>query len=315
MVNLVQDIHLSDVELWEYFKKYWDDRNYVAALQLLNTNQKLLTKYLSAEWLNALTSLVYELENNSDPDFKADKIQLSYIPPALETGGVYFQLSDDNMNILVSMGFIQTGTSSVTISYPSTDTTLVNFMAFDNLALCKTDVTIGVSDVTFSTAENVTRPIVCLVFYAPNELVSVATGSIDPFSIEAEIECDDHQSMSNYFLSTYAVDSATNKVITCDNIMRQFPYCYFELAEPPSSTVLCYVVYTDEYYLLTQSDTETITSPNTQTILNCFGYLVNLFCEFAGTEGWMDAVLQNDTVVINLSSPPLVSLRCTSLYS
>lgn len=308
MINLVQDIHLSDVDLWGYFKKYWDDKNYVAALNLLNNNQQLLSKYLSADWLNALTSLVYELENNSDPEFKSDKIELSYIPPALESGGVYFQLNDTNVRIGVGIDFIQTGTNSVSIPYQDT---LINFMSFDDLALCKTDVTLGSSSVTFSTNANVSNPITCLVFYGASEQVMVETGQIGTSQTEVEIECDSMP--SGYILSAYAVDTSTNKVITCNQIARYYPFCFFELAEPPSASVNCFVVYTEE--ALTDSDTKTITTSNVQTILDCFGYLVNLFCDVGGADCWTDAVLQNNTVVITLPEAPPLTTHCTSLYT
>ena len=40
-VNLLQDIHFTDEQLWSNFQNYWTQGNYIAALNLLN--QKVIT--------------------------------------------------------------------------------------------------------------------------------------------------------------------------------------------------------------------------------------------------------------------------------
>ena len=86
-----KDIQLTDKELWTQFQSLYQSGNYASALAFLQ-NTQLNTKALTAEILNALTDYIVQVEQLNDPNFKADKIQLSRRPPAgMTSGQVYFR--------------------------------------------------------------------------------------------------------------------------------------------------------------------------------------------------------------------------------
>lgn len=86
-----QDIQLKDKELWGQFQAMCQAGDYDSALAFLQ-NTQLNNKALTAEILNALTDYIVQVEQLNDPNFKADKIQLSKRPPAgMTSGQVYFR--------------------------------------------------------------------------------------------------------------------------------------------------------------------------------------------------------------------------------
>lgn len=94
MITKVQDIHLSDENLLQIFSTYWKEGNYVQAFSLLENNPSLESKVMEAKVFNTLYGILTELQNKSDPSFKADKIKVSPIPPSeLQNGQIYFQLN------------------------------------------------------------------------------------------------------------------------------------------------------------------------------------------------------------------------------
>ena len=85
------DVQLSDKALWAQFKHLYETSDYDAASGFLDAGQ-LAKKSLTADALNELTSYLVQVEELNDPNFKADKIQLSKKPPAGMTNGqVYFR--------------------------------------------------------------------------------------------------------------------------------------------------------------------------------------------------------------------------------
>ena len=87
-----QDLQLSDLTIYNQFKQYWNDADYVAALNLLSSSANLDYKKFDANLFNSLFSNLTTLQNNSDPTFKLDKIQVASAPPTLTSGQIYFQI-------------------------------------------------------------------------------------------------------------------------------------------------------------------------------------------------------------------------------
>lgn len=86
-----KDIQLTDKELWAQFQSLYQSGDYASAFSLLQ-NTQLTNKALTADVLNAITSYLVQVEELNDPNFKADKIQLSRRPPAgMTSGQVYFR--------------------------------------------------------------------------------------------------------------------------------------------------------------------------------------------------------------------------------
>ena len=91
-MNRVQDIHQSDDYLWKSFQMLWMQGRYQDALDFLEDNIELQTKINNAEYMNLVQDWLVDLQQTSDPTFKADRIQVADTPPVLQNGEVYFQL-------------------------------------------------------------------------------------------------------------------------------------------------------------------------------------------------------------------------------
>lgn len=88
-----QDIQLTDKELWQQFQTAFASGNYSGALDILK-NPQLKDKALTAEVLNALTAYVVQIEETSDPNFKADRIPCQVSQPTGQSiGQVWFEVT------------------------------------------------------------------------------------------------------------------------------------------------------------------------------------------------------------------------------
>ena len=86
-----EDIHLADKTKWRQFVELWQAGNVDAALNLL-ADTSLADKVVNAAVLNAITSQIVSLEENDDPTFKDDIINVSPTPPTgIKQGEVYFE--------------------------------------------------------------------------------------------------------------------------------------------------------------------------------------------------------------------------------
>ena len=87
-----QDIHLEDKALWNQLQTAWEQGDYTTALNVLK-NASLSDKQLNAATINALTTELLSLQEQSDPSFKTDTIVVASEPPSdLAVGKVYFRL-------------------------------------------------------------------------------------------------------------------------------------------------------------------------------------------------------------------------------
>lgn len=84
------DIQLTDKQLWGQFQTAFQQGDFATALALLN-NTQLKNKALTAEYLNALTNYIVQVEQLNDPDYANDRIRIEQqIPTDLNNGEVYF---------------------------------------------------------------------------------------------------------------------------------------------------------------------------------------------------------------------------------
>lgn len=84
------DIQLTDKQLWGQFQTAFQQGDFATALALLN-NTQLKNKALTAEYLNALTDYIVQVEQLNDPDYANDRIRIErQIPTDLNNGEVYF---------------------------------------------------------------------------------------------------------------------------------------------------------------------------------------------------------------------------------
>lgn len=88
---MIEELHLSDKSLRNSYIQNWRNGDYSACISILQ-NEQLNNKKTIAEIFNNITSEILDLENNSDPSFKADKIVVSSaIPAGLSSGEVWFE--------------------------------------------------------------------------------------------------------------------------------------------------------------------------------------------------------------------------------
>lgn len=88
---MIEEIHLSDKTLRDDFIQDWEDGDYASCITILQ-NEQLVNKGLIASILNDITSYILILENNSDPNFKSDRIVVSQSAPSgLSSGSVWFE--------------------------------------------------------------------------------------------------------------------------------------------------------------------------------------------------------------------------------
>ena len=116
------DIQLTDKELWAQFQSLYQSGDYASALAFLQ-NTQLNNKALTADILNALADYIVQVEQLNDPNFKADKIQLSRRPPAGMTGGqVYFRwLAPYLFNEVDALGYTFNEVDNLNITWAQVD--------------------------------------------------------------------------------------------------------------------------------------------------------------------------------------------------
>lgn len=92
---MIQDIHLSDRDLWELFYRHWINGRYQEALSVLQ-NSQLTDKYFNATMINNVQSIVRETEVIAldNQDWKYNQIiKVAEEPPEnMYDGEVYFQI-------------------------------------------------------------------------------------------------------------------------------------------------------------------------------------------------------------------------------
>ena len=91
---MMQDIHLSDEELWQQFRTYCQQNNYTSAQAIVNSNPRLQKRMVSAANINLLTGNILSMENlyNANP-FDKDRIPVDETEPTGQTAGqVWFQV-------------------------------------------------------------------------------------------------------------------------------------------------------------------------------------------------------------------------------
>lgn len=163
MISKIQDIHASDVDKWNDFLIFWDDGNYQAALNFLQNNSDLLYKYCNAQWLNNLTNCYTDLQEDKDPLFKQDIIKVSIIPPPLNVGEIYFQITFNlSEYIALEYAVIPAGDTSVSISLPN-NSYLLQYGAFIEQELVTLGVRKNGNAIQFLLPEAINAPVTCMV--------------------------------------------------------------------------------------------------------------------------------------------------------
>lgn len=305
-LSLLQDIHLSDENFWSDFLYYWNAQNYTRAINILQENQQLVTKYVSAEWLNALTAFVYQLETLPD-NLNKKQIIVSYLPPDLETGGIWFQLQMGDILINVYTAYIPAGSTSVSINYSNT---LINAVAYKNNEEVIVNQVINESGhtVTFSLNEAITNPVVCMVYTTNNANVVVNTVSASSGTNSFQV------TYSGSLLSVMYLDNSNNRQFS--DLTIGTTAVTYNLGSSSSTTTKGRVVYIPTNQLSNILKVSSKTFSSTTTTLLCDGYMVSCFLTDAS-----DKVIQGDVgfdltdAVINIPQNNNSSIKCVLYYT
>ena len=276
MITQLQDIHLTEVQFWQAVQLYWNQQNYEAIINLIETNQQIITKYANAEWFNKLTNLIYTLENYNDDDFKSDKIKVGYLPPDLEIDEIFFQIEIGDLLINFYLESINTGSTSKTINYEGT---LINAITFKNNQVVITDISIDEvnQQVTFSIGKAIDNPVLCAVYSTTDTNVHVAS---DELAIGDTVK-NIYFGNNNTVLSTIYTE---NSYIENVDITYTTDTIIFNLQDNATIAGIARVVYVNTSYLSNVANISqgSLTSTNTELLLLCDGYPVNFITQTTG---------------------------------
>lgn len=303
--KIFQDIHLTDEQLWLTFQQYWKTGNYLAAKNLLDSNKQLITKYANAEWYNSLTDLIYQLQNY--PEFNKNQIIVSYLPPDLEVGEIYFQIDSDNLKINSIMKSIPKGSTTTTITY---EDTLIEALAFEQGSLILLDQTIDETNktVTFTTNSKVHQNIVCLVYSTDDSNLVVSNVTINAGSTTSQ------DSYSGELLSTMILDNNERNLIEASFTSSQIT---FNFENPTENQVVSRVCYIPTSYLddILNKSTGTISTSSTLLSLLCKGFMVSSLISMSQNLVLADVEFVLDKANISTRIEPTSNLNCTIYYT
>lgn len=306
-LELLQDIHLSDDSFWTDFQYYWKNGSYTRALQILEENQELVTKYVSAEWFNALTAFIYQLETLPD-DFNKKQIKVSYLPPDLEVGDIWFQLELGTLTIDANMFIIPVGSTSVVATYSNS---LINAVAFKNNEEVLVNQVVDETNhsVTFSIGESLDYPVICMVYSTNNShlVVNVVSESagINSFTIP----------YSGALLSVMYLDQSNNRNMV--NLTIDNANVGFSLSENTDAVTKGRVVYIPTAYLSEILNVSSSSFTTTSSTLLCDGYMVNCFVVNNSDNSVVltDVTFSLNNAIIGVSQNTNLSLNCTLYYT
>lgn len=307
-LELLQDIHFSDEEFWTSFQYYWKNGNYSMALDILKENQELVTKYVDAEWFNSLTNFIYYLETLPD-NLNKKRIVVSYFPPDLDSGDVWFQLDVNGVKINVYMNFIFPNSTSVTINYSDK---LIEALAFKNNELALINETIDETNhtVTFSLDESLDKAVVCMVYSTANSSVVVKTASTSASSSPKTFSI----TYTGTLLSIMCLNSSG--VRSMNNLTINNSSVGFNLYGNPEA-LTGRIVYIPTNQLVNILNTQSTVFSNKTAVLPCNGYLVNSFLKQTSSNevllGDINLVLKN--LVVDVLQNINTSIECKIYYT
>lgn len=266
-LSLLQDLHLNDENLLNEFKYFWENKDYTRAISILENNQQLVTKYANAEWFNCLTDYVYQLENVPS-DWGKKQIVVSYLPPNLNPGDIWFQIQLGSLSINVYVSTLEIGSTTTSITY---DDTLINAVAFSGEEEIITNQVIDESEhtVTFSIDEAYDKLITCIVYTTDNVNVVVGTNSVATGTTTFQM------SYSGALLSAMYLDNSNNKQIVNMNIQSsQIVYALNSASTVATKGRIVYIPTNKLGEILYVSNT---VFSSVISVLLCEGYMVNCF--------------------------------------
>lgn len=304
MNNLLQDIHLSDEQLWTAFQFCWKQGNYIAAKTLLENNPQLITKYANADWYNALTALIYELETY--PEFYKNQIKVSYLPPDLDEDEIYFEIVLRDIKVNVVVGYIKTGNTSVTLNYSDN---LINAISFRNSQEIFTNQQITTSQVIFSTESKTTYPIICMVFTTDNTHLVVSDNTLTANTNSLTV------SYSGVLLSTICLDENNYRIMAEETISSSS--VVINLNNSLQEDIEVKVISVSSTYLeeiLHRTQGNFTTSSNFISLL-CAGYMINSFILQNNNRVLLDKEFVYDNVILSTINKIGQTLSCTVFYT
>lgn len=312
MIQLLQDIHYTEQEFWGALQNYWATGNYEAARNLFETNQQIVSKYAGADWFNNLTAVIYQLELNSDPDFKTQRPHVGYIPPAdIQEGDIFYEIERNIDNVLINKATIDTGNTTTAITFTGI---FINAIAFQNGAVAQTDINLvdsGTQVVTFTLGEATDSPVTCVVFSTTLDSLSVrhsyqtlnssnTTTTVNVSGTLVSIYC----TQDGDFVQVDITKDGNRLTFTIDS----------NAVSATESDIQCHYVYLQVGVSLFTINSSNIAVGNTSTSVLCEGLLAMSYCLQAQAIVWLDLSFEENYMIASASEPVETAISCTAIY-
>lgn len=312
MIQLLQDIHYTDQEFWGALQNYWATGNYEAARNLFETNQQIVSKYAGVDWFNNLTSVIYQLETNSDPDFKTRRPYVGYVPPAnMQEGDIFYEIEKNIDNILINKATIDVGNTTTSIVFTGV---FINAIAFQNSAIAQVDINLvnsGTQTVTFTLGEAANAPVTCVVFSSSldSTYITDAYQTLNSSNTTASV------TVSGTLASVYCIQDGDFVQVDMTKNGNDLTFAI----EPTSITsddsdIECHYVYiSDSVYPFTISS-NTISIGETTTSVLCEGLIVMYFCLQATTVILTNLSFEENYMIANTNEAVDTAIDCYATY-
>lgn len=313
-MTLLQDIHYTDNDFWTELQNCWADKNYVRALNLLESNQELISKYVNSAWFNSLTDNIYNLEIQSDPSFKNDKIQVGYeLPTGIQNGEIFYEIEVSNLNTYQSL--IKAGSKTTTIEF---DGVFLNALALQNNAIVQVEMEYNNNSVKFILGEKATSAVTCVVYTTilASEYVSTNFQTLDSNNLTKTVTIPSNQQL----ISWYCVKNNRLVQIDVNYLNNQLMFTVNSDSIVSGEQINCYYITMtiDNFPFVVEEGSIEVDSSITflsysDSIISVLNY-INKNTLAQSSIILTDCTLSNGQMIISLSEPTDEQIKCSIIY-
>lgn len=311
---LLQDIHYTDNEFWTELQNCWADENYARALNLLESNQELTSKYVNSAWFNLLANSIYTLETQSDPSFKSNKIQVGYeLPTVIQNGEIFYEIGVSNLNTYQSL--ISVGKKTTTIEF---DGVFLNALALQNNAIVQVEIEYNNNSVKFVLGEKATSSVTCVVYTTilASEYVSTNFQTLDSNNLTRTVTIPSNQQL----ISWYCVKNNQLVQIDVNYLNNQLMFAVNSDSITTGEQIKCYYITMtiDNFPFIVKDGSIEIDSSITSLSYNeSIISVLNYINKNTLAESFIiltDCTLSNNQIIISLLEPTDEQIKCSIIY-
>lgn len=313
-MTLLQDIHYTDNDFWTELQSCWVNKNYVRALNLLESNQELTSKYVNSVWFNLLTNSIYNLETQSDPSFKSDKIQVGYeLPTGIQNGEIFYEIEVSNLNIYQSL--ISVGKKTTTIEF---DGVFLNALALQNNEIVQVEIEYNNNSVKFVLGEKATSTVTCVVYTTilASEYVSTNFQTLNSNNLTRTVTIPSNQQL----ISWYCVKNNQLVQIDVNYLNNRLMFTVNSDSIATGEQINCYYITMaiDNFPFVVEEGSIEVNGsitflPYSDSIISVLNYInKNTLAESSII--LTDCTLNNGQMIISLLEPTDEQIKCSIIY-